>query len=604
MCFAPIIENIREVPPLERKATFNLYISSIDVSCESLDTATWSAERGQDNFHVFNALWDLLQTNMRLYEEYRKALDDPESSIVFSLIIERTPFVLPTLQVAEEGGVLGLMPGSQPFPRINLDSYNDGSEEKVVIAPRVTGLTRERIREVSAKLVEPYTTEKLPDENFHKALGILFKRMGMPIRNRANKPTTMNFRKYFGLRGVHEIAERFQPPCTNPAISYTDPLDLDQFAMSYTGRLAQPSISSFVSDAFSRLSSEPLPTRRIDQSILNEIQPMIEAPYEPAEAINAASAIDTAPDAVSPEPQHNATDDGEDNVVHDAVAQDDTPTRPTSVISEHNNDDNCRMNNVSNDPDAENSAGSNPGQNPRGDCYLVTRGHPHENSNVGDSDIPSTHTRVTRGHKRSASAAHMDQDVSSLSKKSRDVLSCFSTMESIFQDSVEASVDASVQSIKGCLSTAVSTEFEAVNAKFEALHNNMDAKLDRLEPTVKQGFDNLDARITRIEATVAETSDVLLSLVNSLQNNLGNPSGRVPCEAEENAEVNRHAGEVNSDVNSDDFIVLATESEHAPLSNSIIDLAQDTPPASRGTGEGDDRPGTANGAGRHGARGY
>lgn len=211
MCFSPIIENIREVPPLERKATFNLYISSIDVSCESLDTATWSAERGQDNFHAFNALWDLLQTNMRLYEEYREALDDPESSIMFSLIIERTPFVLPTLQVAEEGGVLGLMPGSQPFPLINLDSYHDGSEEKVIIAPRVTGLTRERIREVSAKLVEPYTTEKLPDENFHKALGILFKRMGMPIRNRTNKPTTMNFRKYFGLRGVHEIAERFQP---------------------------------------------------------------------------------------------------------------------------------------------------------------------------------------------------------------------------------------------------------------------------------------------------------------------------------------------------------------------------------------------------------
>lgn len=402
MCFAPIIENIREVPPLERKATFNLYISSIDVSCESLDTATWSAERGQDNFHAFNALWDLLQTNVRLYEEYRKALDDPESSIVFSLIIERTPFVLPTLQVAEEGGVLGLMPGSQPFPLINLDSYHDGSEEKVIIAPRVTGLTRERIREVSAKLVEPYTTEKLPEESFHKALGILFKRMGMPIRNRANKPTTMNFRKYFGLRGVHEIAERFQPPYTNPAISYTDPLDLDQFALSYTGLLAQPSISSFVSDAFSRLSSEPLPTRRIDQSILDEIQPMIEAPYEPAEAINAACAIDTAPDAVLPEPQHNATDDDEDNVVHDVAAHDYSPNRPTSVISEHDN--------------GENSAGSISGQNPRGDCYLDTRGQPHEGSNTGDSDVLSTH-RVTRGHKRSASAAHMDQDVFSFEEK-------------------------------------------------------------------------------------------------------------------------------------------------------------------------------------------
>lgn len=177
-------------------------------------------------------------------------------------------------------------------------------------------------------------------------------------------------------------------------------------------------------------------------------------------------------------------------------------------------------------------------------------------------------------------------------------------MESIFQDSVEASVDARVQSIKDYLSAAVSTECETVNAKLDARHNNMDAKLDRLEATVKQGLDNLDARINRIEATVAKTSDVLLSLVNSLQNNLGNPSGRVPCEAEENAEVKRRANEVNSDINSDGFIELATESEHAPLSNSIIDLAQDTPPASWGTGEGDARPGTANGAGRHGARGY
>lgn len=136
MCFKSISTNIIEVARNLRWAIFSLLIICMDCSCGSFDAAKSSADADMDNFHAFNVLLDLLQVDQLLYEEYRRALENPESSIVFSLIIERTPLVLPTLQIAEEGGMMCLRPGMQLFPSVDLSGYHGGGNERVVIAKR------------------------------------------------------------------------------------------------------------------------------------------------------------------------------------------------------------------------------------------------------------------------------------------------------------------------------------------------------------------------------------------------------------------------------------------------------------------------------------
>lgn len=295
MCFESVSANISQVARNLRWAIFILLIICMDCSCGSFDAAKSSADSGQDNFHAFNVLLDLLQIDQLLYEEYRRALEDPASSIVFRLIIERTPLVLPTLQLAEEGGILRLRPGMQLFPSVNLSGYHGGGNEKVVIARRMTGLTKERIREVSAKLVEPYSNMRLSEEGFYRAICALFKRMRMPIRSSVDKPATMDFRTYFGLRGVHEIAERFQHPCANPPISYTEPLDPNNYALSYTGSLVPYDVPSLVSEAFESLTHCPIPSRSIKAHVLEIGMLDFEITDEHTEAADAAPPVAAAP---------------------------------------------------------------------------------------------------------------------------------------------------------------------------------------------------------------------------------------------------------------------------------------------------------------------
>lgn len=416
MCFESVSANISQVARNLRWAIFILLIICMDCSCGSFDAAKSSADSGQDNFHAFNVLLDLLQIDQLLYEEYRRALEDPASSIVFRLIIERTPLVLPTLQLAEEGGILRLRPGMQLFPSVNLSGYHGGGNEKVVIARRMTGLTKERIREVSAKLVEPYSNMRLSEEGFYRAICALFKRMRMPIRSSVDKPATMDFRTYFGLRGVHEIAERFQHPCANPPISYTEPLDPNNYALSYTGSLVPYDVPSLVSEAFESLTHCPIPSRSIKAHVLEIGMLDFEITDEHTEAAHAAAPgaaapIAAAPTAAAPVAAVVAVPAAPAN---DAITED---AAPAPVTAEHGI---AVMNDIFMDDGATERPQSNFGpnlvRNPEPDP--VTRGiisadGVNPQLNIQDNRVKNTNDDsiivlecpdMNRGHKRGANA--------------------------------------------------------------------------------------------------------------------------------------------------------------------------------------------------------
>lgn len=170
----------------------------------------------------------------------------------------------------------------------------------------------------------------------------------MPIKSWVKKPATMNFRTYFGLRGVHEIAERFQPPYANPPISYTEPLDPNNYALSYTGSLVPYDVPSLVSEAFESLTHSPFRSRSIKAHVLEKGMLDLEITDEYTGAADTAAPVATATIAAAAAPvnafiaEEAALDPvtaERDIEVMNVIAMDNGATDcPPSTISESHSD--------------------------------------------------------------------------------------------------------------------------------------------------------------------------------------------------------------------------------------------------------------------------
>lgn len=550
MCFAPILRNIHEISLCERLVVFIILVISAEPNVCSFSTAIVSADKYQGNFHDFKALFDLLKTDMVLYEEYCKAIDDPESSVVFSSIVRLAPFLLPTLLLAEEAGILILKPGLPHFSRLNLRTYSGGVDEKVVIAPKVTGPSPERIRAINDKLVKPYSTEELPYGSIIAVLSILFKKMRIPIKMFSNRPTTMDFRKFFGTCGVHEIAERFHTPRANPPISYTEPLELEQFALSYTGNLAPYNSSSLVSEAFESLTHNPFPSRNIKAHVLQQGQLAFEITDEQIESAETAGAVGIpavpANDAIAEEAALDPGNFVRDNAVMNDIAMDDGATDSlSSTISEGHSDDgggyeDDGMNYGAEDYEQhqlDDGFGPNPGENPGDLPNPATRGtisaRPSEvNSEVDALANPEEITNddsifediaVNRGRKRGANEALLGLRESSMPNSKRQA-----SPEKI------AEIEAMLEDVYA-KQDEIMAEYQAMNAKRHAEHQavleagqrfvdnqakseadnqaNFDA-MDANFDAMNAKFDAMDARCDAMDAKRDAEHQAVLEAMN------------------------------------------------------------------------------------------
>lgn len=265
MCFTKplaVIEwNIDQVPPPERCASRCFLIFTM---AGLSNIVVKSADRNQDYNHVFILVYALVRSSWFYYGEYRKAIEDPDSSIVFRIVIQQYPYVLLTLVVAEEAGVMQLKPGSPHFTNCDLTKCN-GTEEAVKIAPKIIKPSPEWIKGVCSRLLNPQDLEGFDDYRAQAMLPKFFKIVRVFIKLSAFRPTNMNFFVFFGIRGVHEIAERFLPPFPNPPIPETEPLDPSKYSPSFINRLLGPEFQTFISNAIEHASKTPNPLRNITQ---------------------------------------------------------------------------------------------------------------------------------------------------------------------------------------------------------------------------------------------------------------------------------------------------------------------------------------------------
>lgn len=536
MCFAPILRNIHEISLCERLVVFIILVISAEPNVCSFSTAIVSADKYQGNFHDFKALFDLLKTDMVLYEEYCKAIDDPESSVVFSSIVRLAPFLLPTLLLAEEAGILILKPGLSHFSRLNLRTYSGGVDEKVVIAPKVTGPSPERIRAINDKLVKPYSTEELPYGSIIAVLSILFKKMRIPIKMFSNRPTTMDFRKFFGTCGVHEIAERFHTPRANPPISYTEPLELEQFALSYTGNLAPYNSSSLVSEAFESLTHNPFPSRNIKAHVLQQGQLAFEITDEQIESAETAGAVGIpavpANDAIAEEAALDPGNFVRDNAVMNDIAMDDGATDSlSSAISEGHSDNGEDYENDGMNYDAEDyekhqlddGFGPNLGENPGDLPNPATRGtisaRPSEVNSEADAlantgDITNDDSifediAVNRGRKRGANEAILRLRESSMPNSKRQA-----SAEKI------AEIEAMLEDVYA-KQDEMMAEYHAMNAKRNAEHQAVLEAGERFvdnqaksEADNKANFDAMNAKFNAMDARCDANHQAVLEAMN------------------------------------------------------------------------------------------
>lgn len=254
--FAVIEWNIDQVPPPDRCASRCILIFTMTCHAGSSNTVVKSADKNQDNNHVFFLVYALVKSSWFYYGEYRKAIEDPDSSIVFRIVVQQYPYVLLTLVVAEEAGVMQVKPSSPHFTRCDLTKCT-GTEESVIIASKVIKPSPDWIKEVCHKLLKPQDLEGFDDYRVQVMLPKFFKMVRINIRLSAFKPTKLNFLVFFGIRGVHEIAERFLPRYSNPTISGTEPLDPSCYSPSFINQLLGPEFQTLISNAIKYASKTP-----------------------------------------------------------------------------------------------------------------------------------------------------------------------------------------------------------------------------------------------------------------------------------------------------------------------------------------------------------